>query len=99
MRIIAFIICVVIAFAASAVEIKKWVDENGMTHYGDRPPEDVVSTDVIVKSKPVSLEEKSADNTEYSAVEQLRRLEAEKAEIAAEKKKNEPKPSEKQANI
>jgi glutaredoxin len=36
-------LCVGVAEAAS---IKKWVDENGKTHYGERPPAEAESADV-----------------------------------------------------
>lgn len=34
----------------------RWVDENGQTHFGDRPPQNVVTNEVRLKAAPPSVD-------------------------------------------
>ena len=36
--------------------VYKWVDANGQTHFGDRPPAQAASSEVTVKAAPASVD-------------------------------------------
>ncbi len=46
----ALAICLTLAAPAQASSFYKWVDENGVTHYSARPPEDRPSQEVDVRT-------------------------------------------------
>jgi len=48
-RIGMVVVICVFATLAHAAEIRKWKDKNGQVHYGDRPPQNVASEQVIVR--------------------------------------------------
>ena len=43
---IIFFAIMIIAIPSNAVEVKKWKDENGKTHYGTQPPASVKTTNL-----------------------------------------------------
>jgi len=49
-----FSIVTLMSFCASAAGVKKWVDAEGKTHYGERPPEEVRAKSVNTKVSTVS---------------------------------------------
>ena len=67
----AFALCLIGALlaapGASAGEVFKWVDENGRTHYGDRPPGEVEG------AVPLSLPPTADRDADWESREALRR--------------------------
>ena len=45
-----------VALAAHAGKVYRWVDKNGVVHYGDRPPPDAAKAGAQVKVIPVRAE-------------------------------------------
>ena len=81
---------------AQAADVYKWVDEQGRTHYGDRPAdESALSVDVESENPdadPVLQERRSKRDKLLEQFADERRQEAEKAEkLAAEKAERERK--------
>ena len=50
------------SFAAASQPIYKWVDANGRTHYGEKPPEGVKATPVAAPTPPSSSAPAPADS-------------------------------------
>jgi hypothetical protein len=104
MRIAQLIlILLIVAFAVLATdaaaedEIYRWVDENGVVHFGDRPPANAEADKVSLQTSKISNTTSSSDSTssdpyapaasEPSVAQQLRDARAEKRAEAAEKEK------------
>ena len=78
--------------------VYKWVDANGQTHFGDRPPAQAASSEVTVKAAPASVDagarERHQRMTEFLEQQQEERetrqaandKAEEKAEVTAEAK-------------
>lgn len=45
--LLAALVVIGVAFTAQAQTVKKWVDENGVVHYGDRPPPSAKKTEAV----------------------------------------------------
>ncbi len=81
-----------LAFASSSMAEKfyKWVDENGVTHYGAQPPQDRQASEVNTRANASSSQEKEIEalNERRQAAKQAREAqeaEAEEAKRLAEK--------------
>ena len=68
--------------------VYKWVDANGQTHFGDRPPAKAASSEVTVKASPASVDagarERHQKMTEFLARQAAGAKAEEKAEKQAE---------------
>jgi hypothetical protein len=83
--------------ATAEDEIYRWVDENGVVHFGDRPPANAEADQVSIQTSKISntappSDSNSADPyassaSEPSVAQQLRDARAEKRAEAAEKEK------------
>lgn len=101
MRIAQMIlVLLIVTFALSAAdalaedEIYRWVDENGVVHFGDRPPANAEADQVSIQTSKISNDAPSTaqdpyapSSSEPSVAQQLRDERAEKRAEAAEKKK------------
>ena len=67
MRFLSFCIVLILVSSGVTAEIYKWVDENGKTHYGDKPP-DKDAENIKLKSAP------KTDPAQNSRQEKQRRL-------------------------
>lgn len=47
--------------AASLAEVYRWVDEEGRTHFGDRPPAQATSQEIKVESSPARVDNAARD--------------------------------------
>jgi len=83
---IALAACIVLAMSAVHAQVYKWVDKDGRTHYGEKPPDDVKSAPVAVpppgpaRSATETTEDWKLRETEF----RKRRIEREGKERAAE---------------
>jgi len=66
------IILCLLSFTLAGAEIYKWVDENGVIHYTDKPPRDQQSTDVDVQSEYRNGERKQGESVYQDVIEQQR---------------------------
>ena len=104
MRIAQMILVLLtVAFAISATdaiaedEIYRWVDKNGVVHFGDRPPANAEADRVSIQPSKISNTATSSDSSsgdpyapatsEPSVAQQLRDARAEKRAEAAENKR------------
>ena len=75
-------------FASAGVY--KWVDANGQTHFGDRPPAQAASSEVTVKAAPASADavarERHQKMTEFLEQQQEERKARQAADAQAEEK-------------
>ena len=98
--ILVLLIVTLAMLATDAVaedEIYRWVDENGVVHFGDRPPASGDADQVSVQTSKISNTAPSSDSTaqspyapsasEPSVAQQLRDARAEKRAEAAEKER------------
>jgi hypothetical protein len=85
---VAWILCTVTLLAAPAFAgtgngrtVYKWVDEKGVTHYGDRiPPEYATQERQVINSQGIEISRLEAQKTpEALAAEEQKRLEADQA--------------------
>ena len=93
--IVAFAILATDAIAED--EIYRWVDENGVVHFGDRPPANAEADQVSIQTSKISNTAPASDAaaggpyaasaSEPSVAQQLRDARAEKRAEAAEKEK------------
>ena len=90
----ASVLCVVLLFATSAAsaqsngrKLYKWVDAQGLTHYGDTiPPEYASKEQHVINSQGIETEHVDAQKTaEQVAAEEQRKVDA---ELAASRDKN-----------
>jgi len=51
----------VLSPAVSVAEVYRWVDEDGRTHFGDRPPTQAASQEVKVESAPARVDNSARD--------------------------------------
>lgn len=54
----------VTAFSAQGAKFYKWVDDNGVTHYGESPPDTDTAVQINVKSGASSDQQKAIENLE-----------------------------------
>lgn len=70
--------------------VYKWVDANGRTHFGDRPPAEASSSEVSVKTAPVSADvdarQRHEKMTDFLEQQQQEREERQAANAEAEEK-------------
>ena len=66
----AVVVILLLPFALEGSEIYKWVDENGVVHYTDKPPENQSTSEVEIKEPPSEAEMKEADAIYRDAIEQ-----------------------------
>ncbi|MBY6071830.1 MULTISPECIES: DUF4124 domain-containing protein [Marinobacter] len=70
--------------------VYKWVDANGQTHFGDRPPAKAASSEVSVKAAPASVDagvrERHQKMTEFLEQQQEEREARQAASAKAEEK-------------
>ena len=55
MKSILLVSMCLLPLSASA-GVYKWVDANGQTHFGDRPPAQAASSDVTVDARPAEVD-------------------------------------------
>lgn len=80
---------VVLVLVAAFAQVYKWVDEEGVVHYGDSPPEDV-------ESEAIQLEVRQSERADATVSELVERAE-ERAKRRAEAKQEESVAAEAQA--
>lgn len=83
MRLSMIIIICMLFASRTLAEIYKWVDEQGVTHYGDCPPTDCVYEEIELPKGPSEEEIEAAEERTREV------LEARKAREAAEKTRRE----------
>lgn len=88
MKCLAVLLCLLITSIAQAGTYR-WVDENGQTHFGDRPPADAASDEVNVNPAPAGSDaavrerqQRMNDFLEQSEKERAERNEAKAQEEA-----------------
>ncbi|MGE5616300.1 MAG: DUF4124 domain-containing protein [Bacillota bacterium] len=90
MRIASLVIASIVALGAQA-QIYKWVDEKGVTHYGEAPPQDRKATKVDVPSNPPDLKPPPAQDWSKKEIEfrkrQLDRDTKEKADVQQQERR------------
>lgn len=57
----ALLTLLVLSPAVSVAEVYRWVDEDGRTHFGDRPPTQAASQEVKVESAPARVDNSARD--------------------------------------
>ena len=104
MRVMAILVPVVLTVLAVSApnicaggEIYRWVDKNGVVHFGDRPPANAEADRVSIQPSKISNTATSSDSSsgdpyapatsEPSVAQQLRDARAEKRAEAAENKR------------
>lgn len=70
-RWIIGLVCV-LSFGLCGSEIYKWVDENGVVHYTDKPSENQQTTEVEIGEPPTAAEREEAEVIYQRAIEQTR---------------------------
>ena len=70
---------------ASNADIYSWVDENGVKHFGNQPPENATDVKVIFKEKPhdAAADQRRHDMQNDEMIKLIRELEEEEARQAA----------------
>ncbi|CAN5344530.1 hypothetical protein BH24PSE2_BH24PSE2_11340 [soil metagenome] len=89
MKLCAAILPCILGFASApaSAEVYRWVDENGVAHYGDRVPPDAARGDrEILNDRGVPLEQLPAEKTPEQRAAELERRAAE-AERRAERER------------
>ncbi|MED5388569.1 MAG: DUF4124 domain-containing protein [Pseudomonadota bacterium] len=80
-----------LASASPAAKFYKWVDDNGVTHYGANPPQGQTSTEVNTRANASSDQNKALDNLQEKREQAAKEREmAEKAAEEARREKTEP---------
>lgn len=91
-----------LAFTLGGSEVYKWVDEHGVVHYTDKPPQDQQSNDVDVKDMGPQGETTQGESVYREVIEQQRtrrEIEATQREQKAnERKTDQEKESKSEAN-
>jgi hypothetical protein len=94
MAVLAATITLAAMDATAKDEVYRWVDDKGVVHFGDRPPEKTAAEAVELREtdstgvKPPTIPAASADATgevELSYAEQQRQERAERRRVAAER--------------
>ena len=70
---------------AAGAQVYKWVDANGVTHYGERPPEKTKSKEVRLREATPRPSKESAASTGYAATLKDRELEFRKRQALRER--------------
>lgn len=85
-----------LSFAAVAAELYKWVDENGVIHYSQMPPENALTEEVEVQEQYPDAEPPPGESIYGEVIEQQKtRRDLEQQREAAEKLKRETHDAEK----
>ncbi len=88
----AFVVLMLLFFIPLSANagVYKWVDANGQTHFGDRPPAQAASSEVAVKAAPASVDagarERHQKMTEFLEQQQEEREVRQAANAKAEEK-------------
>jgi len=86
----AFVVLMLLCFIPLSANagVYKWVDANGQTHFGDRPPAQAASSEVAVKAAPASMDagarERHQKMTEFLDQQQEERQARQAANAKAE---------------
>ena len=80
MRAVPTLIILFVAGACNAAQTYKWVDENGVTNYGEKPPENTRA--VPVDTEPRGVIETGGEVEKQVEAERRRRLEAQPVQVA-----------------
>lgn len=84
--VVLMLLCFIPLFAIAGVY--KWIDANGQTHFGDRPPAKAASSEVAVKAAPASVDagarERHQKMTEFLEQQQEEREARQAANAKAE---------------
>ena len=91
--LIATLLAILAAAPAQAETYHKWVDENGVTHYGLKPPEDSRSEEVQTYNSASSDQAEEVDRLEETRKERANE-EARKKKEAEESKREDENPEE-----
>ncbi len=77
------------AATAHAIEIHKWIDEDGVTHYSEnQPSDDEIVTEKLELPDVYGTEPQESDDGYYSVVNQASRLEASRLAREDERRKD-----------
>lgn len=96
MNVFLLLLCLLATPVAALAGTYRWVDENGQTHFGDRPPAGAVSDEVKVTPAPVD-EDAAARARKARVNEFLEQSEKERAERNEAKARQEAAAEERQA--
>ncbi len=96
MNVFLLLLCLLATPVAALAGTYRWVDENGQTHFGDRPPAGAVSDEVKVTPAPVD-EDAAARARKTRVNEFLEQSEKERAERNEAKARQETAAEERQA--
>lgn len=81
----------ILASASSAAKFYKWVDDNGVTHYGANPPQGVVAKEVNTRANASSDQDRAIEALEAKRDQAAKEREkAAKAAEEARREKTEP---------
>jgi len=81
-----FLIGILLWVPASNADVYSWVDENGVKHFGNQPPQDATDVRVVFKEKPhdAAADQQRNDKQNKEVTELIKELEKEEARQAAE---------------
>lgn len=96
MSVFLLLLCLLATPVAALAGTYRWVDENGQTHFGDRPPAGAVSDEVKVTPAPVD-EDAAARARKARVNEFLEQSEKQRAERNEAKARQEAAAEERQA--
>ncbi|SET72498.1 MULTISPECIES: DUF4124 domain-containing protein [Marinobacter] len=96
MNVFLLLLCLLATPVAALAGTYRWVDENGQTHFGDRPPAGAVSDEVKVTPAPVD-EDAAARARKARVNEFLEQSEKQRAERNEAKARQEAAAEERQA--
>lgn len=96
MNVFLLLLCLLATPVAALAGTYRWVDENGQTHFGDRPPAGAVSDEVKVTPAPVD-EDAAARARKVRMNEFLEQSEKDRAERNEAKARQEAAAEERQA--
>ncbi|MHA7810779.1 MAG: DUF4124 domain-containing protein [Marinobacter adhaerens] len=90
MKVFLFLVSLCLIPISANAGVYKWVDANGQTHFGDRPPAQAASSEVEVKAAPASVDagarERHQKMTEFLEQQQEERETRQAANAKAEEK-------------
>lgn len=96
MNVFLLLLCLLATPVAALAGTYRWVDENGQTHFGDRPPAGAASDEVSVAPPPVDADA-AARERKQRMHEFLEQSEKERAERNEAKARQEAAAEERQA--
>jgi chromosome segregation ATPase len=84
-----FLIGILLWVPASNADVYSWVDENGVKHFGNQPPQDATDVRVVFKEKPhdEAADQQRQETENQEVTELIKELDAEEERQAAEDKK------------